>query len=192
MPSCGDKYLGQHSCRKWLMTYLKFEKLPFKNAFRICKMSPVLIRPHFIKNASIEDAYLCCWHSWCSWQRLVVQLELVWYTVDYRKSGRCQWHSKKRRVSNRWLYASIPERKIWALIALMQNNLSDLSIVSNMQLLNFQWHFMISWHGNAFRITDPLWWESTGGRWFPIRTVQKQHVPYSQSSITVVCRYNTI
>ena len=76
-------------------------------------------------------------------------------------------------------YASIPERKIRALIAPMQNNLSDLYVVSNMHLLNFQWHFMISWHGNAFRITDPLWWESTSGRWFPIRTVQQQQVPYS-------------
>ena len=34
---------------------------------------------------------------------------------------------------------------------------------------NMIWNVMIktSWHRNAFRITFPLWWESSGYRWIP-------------------------
>ena len=31
-------------------------------------------------------------------------------------------------------------------------------------VINFM---MTSWNGNIFRVTDPLWGESTGHRWFP-------------------------
>ena len=37
---------------------------------------------------------------------------------------------------------------------------------------------MTSWHGDTFRITDPLWKETTGPRWIPSQRVSNEELWY--------------
>ena len=47
---------------------------------------------------------------------------------------------------------------------------------------------MISWNGNIFRVTGPLWWESTGHRWIPPAT--HTHSPATRSFDVFFLRLN--
>ena len=61
---------------------------------------------------------------------------------------------------------------------------------------------MTSWHGTTFRITGPLWWESTGGRWIPVTNGQwcwtlmisplldVHHIQFIPSHYGVMTRYH--
>ena len=85
----------------------------------------------------------------------------------------------------------MPHGRVWTRCAFFQNqemidntnismfytkNMQNIFIfLLRLQLSNFdkKWHYIVrSGHRNAFHITGPLWWKSTGDRW-PVLPVCK-------------------
>ena len=98
----------------------------------------------------------------------------VWWRTQWRHNGRdtVSNHQRLHCLLNCLLSANQRKRQSSASLAFVRgSHRSPVNSPHKGPATRKMFYFddvIMSWHANAFRITDPLWGESIGDRWFPL------------------------